>query len=252
MRTLLLTILALTLPAIGKENAYDVVGKVLTPFGQVLAQSSKTANRAVTLNFHAEGGRNGTEAKTLPVRLSLEAPDRLRVTATLEGEEVTVCRRGQEIWAYPGSRVKALLEDPAVLRKLPAADSKFKLAPFALPIPEKQLAFLPVLFKVQEVGDFELGGEVCRVLDLRLMPELMKAVPAKQGFVARIWVAPQYRLAQVDIATTEGRATMHVDELSYARALPPATWQPTAEQSGDIIPLQPKVYDQLIRGFLSP
>ena len=29
--------------------------------------------------------------------------------------------RTREIWAYPGSRVKALLADPAVQRKLPAA-----------------------------------------------------------------------------------------------------------------------------------
>ena len=110
-----------------------------------------------------------------------------------------------------------------------------------------------MLFKVQEVGDFELGGEVCRVLDLRLMPELQKAVPAKQGFVARIWVAPQYRLAQIDIATTaEGRATVHMDETSFMRALPAATWLPTEAQSGDITTLQPKLYDQLIRGFLAP
>src|SRR3954451_2812241 len=72
MRFLLLPLLALTLPVAGKENPYDVVSKVLTPFAQVLAQSSKTSNRAMTLSFHAERTRDGTETKTVPVQVWLE------------------------------------------------------------------------------------------------------------------------------------------------------------------------------------
>src|SRR4051812_22262476 len=136
-------LLVLFLPAArARENAYDVVGKVLAPYTQVIAGSTKTKNRAITMQLKIEDAGGGD------VDFAVQMPDRLRVTAPLAGEKITVCRDGQKIWAYPGSRLQAMLGDPAVAKALPEADRKFKLAPFELPMPEKQLAFLPVLFKV--------------------------------------------------------------------------------------------------------
>ena len=49
--------------------------------------------------------------------------------------------------------------------------------------------------------------------DLRLMPELSKAVSARSGFAARAWVAPGYRLAKVHVNTADAQATLQLDEL---------------------------------------
>jgi outer membrane lipoprotein-sorting protein len=173
----------------------------------------------------------------------------LRVSAPLGGEPITVVRNGQKIWAYPGSRVKALLADPQIAKTLPDPDKKFKLAPFELPIPEKQLAFLPVLFQVQEAPDEVLDGQPCRVLDLRLQKELAKSLQYKDA-KARIWVGPEYRLLRVAARSDQGDTTLRFDQVSFRPALPPETWQPSAEESADVITLSPSVYDQMVKALI--
>ena len=236
-------------PAQARENPYDVVGKVLGPFTQVIAGSTKTKNRAISMEIHIEQSDDDPKLVGTHVRIALEMPERLRVTAPMNGETVTVVRDGQKIWAYPGSRLKALIADPQVAKSLPEPDKKFKLAPFELPIPEKQLAFLPVLFQVAEAPDESVDGVPCRVLDLRLQKDLAKSLQF-QGAKARIWVGPEYRLMRLAGQSEQGDATLRFDELTFRPAMPPETWQPTAEESADVLTLSPSLYDQLVRALM--
>jgi outer membrane lipoprotein-sorting protein len=248
-RVLCAALLVFLLPeARARENAYDVVGKVLAPFTQVFAGSAKTKNRAITMQLRLEDGDDPKLAGTR-VDFAIQMPDRLRVTAPFAGERLTVCRDGQKIWAYPGSRLQALLGDPAVAKSLPEADRKFKLAPFELPIPEKQLAFLPVLFKVTDAGDEALGEVTCRVLDLELMKGLDKALGFKNAG-ARIWVSPDYAPLRLVAHSEAGDATFRIEQTRFAVSLPDATWQPTAEESADVLKLTPTLYDQLVRALI--
>ncbi|HEV7405781.1 MAG TPA: hypothetical protein VGO11_22750 [Chthoniobacteraceae bacterium] len=243
-------LLVLFLPAAqARENAYDVVGKVIAPFAQVVAGSTKTKNRAITMQLRLEeAGGGDPKLAGAPVDFAVQMPDRLRVTAPLGGERITVCRDGQKIWAFPGTRLQALLADPAVAKSLPAADRKFKLAPFELPIPEKQLAFLPVLFKVTEAPDEAVGETTCRVLELELMKQLSKSL-GFQNAGARIWVAPDYALLRLAVRSEQGDFTVRFDQTRFAVALPETTWQPTAEESADVLNLTPALYDQLVRAL---
>lgn len=244
---------ALLLPflsaAQARENPYDVLGKVIAPFAQVIAKSTKTKNRAITLQLRLEEA-GGAEAKLAGSRVdfAVQVPDRLSVTAPLGGERITVCRDGQKIWAYPGARLQALLKDPAVAKSLPDADRKFHLAPFELPIPEKQLAFLPVLFKVTEAPDENVGEVACRVLDLELMKPISKSLGFKNAG-ARIWVSPEYDLRRIVARSDEGEVTLLIDQTRFAVSLPETTWQPTAEESADVLNLTPTLYDQLVRAL---
>jgi outer membrane lipoprotein-sorting protein len=244
-------LLVLFLPAArARENPYDVVGKVLAPYTQVIAGSTKTKNRAITMQLRLEQASGG-DPKLAGTRVdfAVQMPDRLRVTAPLGGERITVCRDGQKIWAFPGSRLQALLADPAVAKTLPEPDRKFKLAPFELPIPEKQLAFLPVLFKVTEAPDEVLGDVTCRVLDLQLMKGLDKSLGFKNAGT-RIWVSPDYNLLRIAVHSEEGDATVRIEQARFAVSLPAATWQPTAEESADVLNLTPALYDQLVRALI--
>ncbi len=243
-------LLVLFLPAAqARENPYDVVGKVLAPFSQVIAGSTKTKNRAITMQLQLEeaGDRDPKLAGTR-VDFAVQMPDRLRVTAPFGGERITVCRDGQKIWAFPGTRLRALLADPAVAKSLPEVDRKFKLAPFELPIPEKQLAFLPVLFKVTEAPDEVLGDVPCRVLDLELMKGLDRSLGFKNSG-ARIWVSPAYDLLRIAAHSEEGDFSVRLEQTRFAVSLPAATWQPTAEESADVLALTPALYDQLVRAL---
>ena len=147
---LLAALLVLAPSARAEENRYDVLGRALMPFVNVFAKNTKNPNRALLLTGRLEL-MTGLPPALLGSRaeLALQYPDMLRLRAPVLGEEVTICRHGQKVWVYPGEKVAALLEVARALKKLPKANPKAQLAPFALPIPEKQLALLPALFQVR-------------------------------------------------------------------------------------------------------
>ena len=118
----------------------------------------------------------------------------------------------------------------------------FKLPSFRLPLTEKQLVFLPILFQVQDAGSADVAGESCRVLDLVLMPELARALKA-QDWTARLWVLPGLRIAKVTLVRGDKwHAVISIKKLEYAPALPDETWQPSPTEAPDILHLTPARY----------
>jgi hypothetical protein len=174
---LLSVLLFLTVSAQAQDNRYDLLGRMLMPFVNVFAKNTSNPNRALSCTLKLE------QVTDLPAALvgsqaeiAVEYPDKIRLRAPILGEDVTVCRHGDEVWAYPGSKVEAMLKAAAEQKKLPKLNPKFRLEPFSLPVPEKELVFLPALFQAKDVGSEALDGVTCRVIDVYLMPELAKAV----------------------------------------------------------------------------
>ncbi len=229
-----------------EENRYDVLGKLLMPFVNVFAKNTKNPHRALQLTARLEL-LSGLPPALLGSRVELEVeyPDKLRLRGPVLGEEVTLCRRGQEVWAYPGSRITALLEVANAGKKLPKTDPKAKLPPFALPFPEKQLVLLPALFQVKDVGAESLDEDPCRVLDLHLMPELAKSLREK-NWAARVWVRADGTPARLSVARTGWQIAVRFERVVFPKTLPPETWQPTAEQAADVLQLDPARYGQLL------
>ena len=170
-------------------------------------------------------------------------------SAPVLGEDVTICRRGQEVWAYPASKLQPLIEAAAAAKKLPKLDKKFRLEPFALPIPEKQLVFLPVLFQVNEIGSESLDGESCRVLDLFLMPELAKSLKAKD-WASRVWARPNAKPARLSVAKGDWNVVVRFEQVEFSPALPASTWEPTPEQAADVLQLDAPRYQQLLESLV--
>jgi len=240
---------ALLLPpglARAEENRYDVLGKLLVPFANVFAKNTRNPDRAMLLTGRLELLTGLPPALAgLSVELAVQYPDKLRLRAPVLGEELTICRHGQEVWAYPGAKAAALLDAASAGRKLPKPDPSVRLAPFALPIPEKQLALLPVLFQVKDVGVASLDGEPCRVLDLFLMPELARSLREKDS-AARVWVRGDGKPARLSVARAGWQIAVRFDRVEFSKTLPPETWQPTSEQAVDVLKLDPARYGELL------
>ena len=238
---------ALLLPSVrAEENRYDLLGRTLMPFVNVFARSTTNPNRALSFTARLEQMTDlPPELAGSHAEVAMEYPDKLRLRAPIMGEDVTICRKGQDLWAYPGSKVEALLNAAAAAKKLPKADSKFRLQPFALPIPEKDFVFLPVLFQVKDVGSEPVDGQPCRVLDLFLMPELMRSLKA-QGWGARAWLNSDAKPVRISVAKPGWIIVLRFEHLEFAPKLPDSTWEPTSEQSADILKLDPVRYQQLL------
>ena len=107
------------------------------------------------------------------------------------------------------------------------------LGPLALPVPRKDLVFLPVLFQAADAGSETVAGQPCRVLDVTLMPQLAKSLHA-EGWTARLWVGTAYAIVQAAVTGPGWSGTVAVDKLGYPAALPDSTFQP---QGTDVLRL---------------
>ena len=246
---LFFTALAMVLAAgprelLARENAYDVLGKTLVPFVKALVASPK-------MQSHAAMGMLSLESATnLPaqdmgdtLQFALLSPDKLVIRAKVAGQAVTLRRDGQKLWAFPGTQIKALID----AQQLPKADPGYKLtAGFNVPVSEKQLVWLPLLFNVTDEGDDAVGGVNCMVLDVSLVADAAKAMKA-QDYSARLWITADYKVARIVLRKgRDWKAVISVKDAGYPATLPAETWQPTQAEAGDVMQITPALYKQLM------
>lgn len=224
------------------DNPYDLVGKVLVPLANLFVAEPKGPNRALSADLVLEEATGlPPEAAGQVISIQVQSPDKLLVRGIAMGQPLMICRNGQVLWVYPGSKIGALLQSA----ELSKADPDFRLPPFQLPVNEKQLVFLPVLFQVRDSGEQAVNGVNCRVLDVALMPELAHSIRA-EGWIARLWIRPAATLSRFELAHGQWHATVGVKKLVYAPSLAPETWQPDPETAKDVLQLKPSRYKQLL------
>lgn len=232
------------------ENKYDVLAKLLMPFASLLSENSRNAQRAVRFTAQLETMTNLPPALAgARAELALEYPDKLRLRGPVLGETLTICRDGQKLWVSPGSKAAALLQLAAADKRLPPADPKARLAPFRLPVPEKQLVFLPALFRVEDGGRDLVGDRECRVLGLQLAPELEQSLKAG-GWSGRVWVGEKGAPLRLIVEQPGWEIAVRFERVEFSKSLPPSTWQPDAAESADVLKLTPAQYQQLLSVLL--
>jgi hypothetical protein len=232
-----------------EENRYDVLSKTLTPFFALFAKDRKGEERAFELKIRIEqatdlpAGLRGANAE-----IALQVPDKLRLHGPLLGETFTMVRDDERVWITPGTKARALLDAAVAGKTLPKADPKFKLGEFRLPFPEKQLKLLTALFSAKDLGVDTVDGIECRVLDVKLMPELASSLDA-EGWVGRIWIRPDYTPMRLTLARRGWHIVMRFDDVRFAKELPDSTWEPGPGEAGDVLDLTPKEYSRFLRAI---
>lgn len=214
-----------------RDNPYDVIGKVFSPFWSVLLADTKSPNKACTMTIEMTEvtGRLPKQMTGAALEAAVQFPDKVKLTAPVLGEEITVCRNGDKVWAYPGAKVEFLLNR----FKGKPPPTKKNNTPIYLPITPQQAIFLPALFTVAKADIAEiqpLNGEDCRVITAGLMPELARAAKA-EGFRARMWVAPGYFPRRVEIKQPDFTAVTDIKDLKFSPSLPASTWEPPAGET---------------------
>ncbi len=229
------------------ESKYEVLSKTLAPYVSVFAKQSQSGNRAITLRLRLEQ-MTGLPAELVGTEATVQVqyPDRLRLHGPVFGETLTICRNGQDIWVAPGSRLTALLESAVAKKKLPPLDPKYRLGPIRIPVSDKQLVFFPALFQIEDLGMIASGNAKNRVLDVKIMPELAKAL-SLEGWIARMYIGEDHRLTRLALVKQGFEAVLVLEEAKLEPSLPDATWQPTAEQAGDLMKIPASRYQQVLK-----
>ena len=231
----LVFLLLLAAPLSARENEYDVLSKMLTPFESLFARESGAARPAAAADL-VLAEVTGTSAPPMApgslFHAALQTPDKVFISGPVFGRQIAACRDGSELWAFPGAQIAAILGSAGA----PPPPSKLVLGDIVLPIPQKQLVFLPILFQVRDAGDEVLDNETCRVLDVTLMPQLAASLKA-QDWAARVWIRADYTPAKIDLSKPGWHIALLFNKIDFVPALPPSTWQPAPEQKSDVVHL---------------
>lgn len=211
-----------------RDNPYDVIGKVFSPFWSVLLADTKAPNKACTMTIVMTevSGRLPKQMVGATLKAAVQFPDKVKLQAPVLGEEMTVCRNGDGVWAVPGQKVEFLLSQ----FKAKPPPTRKKSTPIYLPITAQQAIFLPAIFSVANANVAEvdtIDGVDCRVITAGLMPDLARAAKA-EGFRARMWVAPGYVPRRFEITQPDFTAVVEIQDLKFSPSLPASTWEPPA------------------------
>ncbi len=237
-----------------RENPYDVLGKALVPIVKVFTPDANGNPVPQGLVIDAkllEASKLPPELQGQAVHIAVVTPDAVLIQAPIAGQMLTVCRDGDTLWATPGSQIQPLLaqaeQKPLSGKKKKKFESEAAAAmgPLTLPIPQKELVFLPVLFQVEDAGDDTINNAPYRVLDVQLMPELAKSMHA-ENWTARMWVGADYSLAKVTLKGPSWTGTVEIDKISLPPDLPEATFQP---QGTDVLKLTAEQFLNLLSQF---
>jgi hypothetical protein len=232
------------LPARAAEGpVYDVFGRALAPIAAAVLGGGDGATGAMVAECRVTGGSGPLQAaQGTRFRLAVQSPDRLRVDVVREGQVLTACRDGNEVWATPADAMRVLLGAAGLdLSSEPSGTTAPPLMPLALD--PRMLAFLPAVFDVQDEG----MDEQRRVLEFGLLPQLRDAISAAD-FRGRAWIGEDYRPSRLSL-TLEGQTLdLEIDQLEFPAELTAGAWQPAA--GADVLRLPASAINDIVDSML--
>lgn len=210
-------------------EVYDVFAKALAPFASAVFGSGAGQPGAFVAECKVTAASGKTAAALgMQLRLALQRPDHLRADLAYNGQVLTACRAGKEMWAAPEGPMKTLARAAGIDTANSAPDEKS--APLIpLTLDPQMLTFLPVVFDVKDQGNENIDGASHRVLQFGLLPELQKAIKA-EPFDARAWIGEDYRPRRVVVSGKDYSIQVEVERLTFAPQSPDKAWQPAEGQ----------------------
>lgn len=212
-----------------EDRGYDVFAKALAPLASAVFGGTGDQPGAFVAECKVtEASGKLAAAQGAQLRLALQHPDHFRADLAYNGQVLTACRAGREMWAAPGAPMKTLARAAGIDTENPEPDAtSTPLIPLALD--PQMLAFLPVVFDVQDRGNEEINGAAHRVLQFGLLPDLRKAIKA-EPFDARAWISDDYRPRRVTVSGDDYSIQIEVERLTFAPQFPAEAWQPSDKQ----------------------
>jgi hypothetical protein len=235
-------------PSAPAIEAREQAEAVLMPFLDVLAsppageaRAFRVQGRLESLNAAPPPPQEPAAAPQTPQTFdfALQPPGRLRLNLPSPEGQITACRTGQRAWIAPAAAIRPLLAQLSPAQR----QRSMQFPPMELPFSGRQLAILPALLEVQDKGNSPLDGSPCRILDVRMQPEIGNLMPAEaKGWALRLWVNAAGRPTRAGIQGPSASAVVRFDSVQFSAQLPGGLW----EAPPDSTSLTPAEFDAVI------
>lgn len=198
---------------------------------------------------HEAGATMGTlelvRAKGLPkafaglkMDAAIAAPDRLRISTTIEKQPIEIGRKGNQLWIWQPSKAFGVVGERGVPRFSSAPETSrddTQLGPLTLPVSRMFLPVLPRLLSVEKLDSEEIGGERCHALRAKPWPVLSRWFKVPAGtLTVRVRERDGW---PVQVAYKDGErvdALLAVSNLRVGEAVPEVRWQIPAPAGANV------------------
>ena len=237
----LIGLMVCTGQSVRAENKYDVLARVLQPYGALFySKSSIKAMQADVVLQEAAGTSGSLAAGSLlyrTLRVSLQMPDRLRIETVGPGSRVIFCRQGQQVWIYPrivADRVIAAAGPPGPATAIPN---------FQLPLRDNQIVLLPALFQIssfQPSRDAE--SQPSWIIDLHPATELIQSNRPPPWSAAVVVRQKDYQVRHLTVRSPEWTGKLQVLSTRFMHTFAPDLWSPSAAEAAGAEQIPPALY----------
>jgi hypothetical protein len=228
-------------PSLQAQNKYDVLARVLQPYGALFY--SKSATKAMRADvILREGPPTATEIRDRPLRIFLQMPDKLRIETLDPQHRVVFCRNGQKVWVYPHEYLAGIV---AAGRR---PDRVSRIPDFHLPLKDQQILWIPALFQILR---FESGSDTAGaptwILDFQLQPEFAQAVRCDPWMASAIVGQNDFQVRHLRVESSNWSGALDILACQFEKALPPQTWDPDPELANGATPVPPELFDSALQ-----
>jgi len=217
------------------QNKYDVLAKMLQPYGALFYSKSRTKALLAEVTI-----RTATQVAPLLlnrfIRISFQFPDKLRLETDDQDQRVILCRDGQNVWVYPKSLGNELISAGG------SVESNQTIPDFRLPIRDQEIVLLPALFQILRYETTkDRAGQPAWNLEFRIDPQLIKGF--KYSFVLEAVVRQRdYQVENIRAKSSAFSGELEVASTQFLPSLPAETWVPEESIAADTVTIPPSAY----------
>jgi hypothetical protein len=218
------------------QNKYDILARVLQPYGALFY--SKATTKAIQAEVVVrEAPPAAAEILNQPLRVSFQIPDKLRVETLDPQHRIVFCRDGQSVWAYPRDFAVSIA---AAGR---GTNGETRIPDFRLPLKDQEIVFIPALFQILrfESGSDSAGKPVWN-LGFRLVPEFVQALKCENWVANAVVNQDDFQLRRLQVESANWTSKFDVLSTRFEKALPPQTWKAEAEFASEATPIPPEYF----------
>jgi outer membrane lipoprotein-sorting protein len=217
------------------QNKYDVLAKMLQPYGALFYSKSSTKALLAEVTIRQASQVTPLLLNRL-MRVSFQFPDKLRVETNDQDQRVILCRNGQSVWVYPKNLGEQLISAGG------SGNSNQTIPDFRLPFRDQQIVLLPALFQILRYeSTVDRAAQRVWNLEFRIDPELIKGL--KTSFVVDALVRQSdYQVENIRAKSSAFSGELEVASTRFLPSLPAETWLPEESIAAEAVTLPPSAY----------